>query len=158
MPITNPKRMLTTKGMKALLNSLDMVADDGPFKGAKCFAVVAAAVAPNGRELTSVTVGVEGLQTGANLVLLGEPLSSQWGKVYKISTIITNTVASPTGAQTVVGILIGSDTTIANALAYLELEEPVTIDEDGEAIRYSVEFGFNGQAFYVVPRVLADGV
>ncbi len=158
MPILNPERVLTVAGRTALLAYLNGDAISGPFFGAKAYGVVDAVLDPVLKNVTAVTLGDHGLQTGVDLADFGAPVMSPTGKLYIKSGLIDFSVTAPIAPQTVVGVLIGPDAVAANALAYLQLADGVTLDETGETLELVIEMGFDGQAFYVTPRVIPLGV
>lgn len=157
MPILNPKRILTRKGMTALLNALTDDEAGAVFFEVVAKPVLAADISPDDLTINSVTPGTFGLQTAVSMPGTQGTFLSSSGKVYTATDIFSFTVTTPTESQTIVGILISTDGTAANALAYVELEEPVTLDEDGEILALMMEFGFDGQTFYIVPRVMPIG-
>jgi hypothetical protein len=157
MPLLNPKRILTPNGKAALLAVMMGDAVNGPFFEAQSHAVVDVEIEALTDEITSRTLGTHGLQTNRPLGDVVAVLTSSAGKVYAYTDPITYSVTSPTGSQAVKGILLSTDGTAAGALAYLELDDEVVLDQTGEGVIVSVEFGFDGQSFYIVPRVLPLG-
>lgn len=158
MPTLNPKRVLTPLGKRTLIQDLTREDFTGMFGGALVFPLVACDVDPVTNALISPTKGVTGLQTGVALGMLVGAFETSPGKPYCQSDVLTWTLATPTGPQTVVGLCIAAGPDLATALAYLEFDDAVTLDENGEKLRAFVEWGFDGDTFYILPRHVPAGM
>jgi hypothetical protein len=156
--ILNPKRILTEEGMRRILGALQHAPAPGPLGGFYAYAVLSATLSPDQRKLTAVTMGTDNLEVPQELTLSVPVHTSEAGKTYRASGVISFEVSSPTGPQTIVGIMVSNSDTYEDAVAYLELDQPVTLDADGEFLSIAIEFGFDGQTFYVMPRVLPIGM
>lgn len=158
MPILNPRRVLTRSLQEGVLAALWSPTLPGPLSTAKVFAVTAATISADTRTVESVTLGVQGLQTGRDFGQFGDAAESQTGKVYGATEPLLFATVNPTAAQTVIGVMVGPDNNPANAQAFLEFDEAVTFDENTEKTYVCIEAGFDGQEFYMVPRVMPLGM
>jgi len=157
MSIINPHRLLTKAGMTRLLASIDGSLLGGYWNEADVSLVKAAEVAPDGKSILSRELGETGLETPVTLTMGTVVRESEAGKVYLPSTAMTWTAAAVTGPQTIVGVLFGLANTAADSWGYCQFDDPIVIDEDGEVITLYLEFGFDGQSFYVTPRIVEFG-
>lgn len=157
MPVLNPKRLLTMGGQMTLLARLVGAEIDGPFHNLKLWLVSAAEVSPDTRTITDLTLAGRGLAPGVVMTMAAAGVVSDTGKAYRTSQVVTATADDDPDPVTVVGVLLGSDGTKETAMAYAQLDDPITVDEEGERIVFALEFGFDGQDFYVAPRVLPMG-
>lgn len=157
MSVLDPKKVITREGMKHILSKFQGTGIAGAFKDVKAWALVSATVAFDDRSIESGEVGVDGLEEGLPVALGVPVIESNTGKIYRLSGVLKHEVATPTGSQTVVGIMLGETAAVEDAYAYLQLGDPVTLDADGESVQYAIEIGFDGQSFYIEVRVLPAG-
>lgn len=153
----SPRRVLTPKGKKALLDSLMADGIDGFLYLKQARLVNAVTINVLTDEIEAVTVAGEGVGTGVTLELFTAVATYDSGKVAGASLVLAGIHGAGNTPVTVTGVMIGTDATKENALVYLDFDAPVTLDEPAEAIQYAIEWGFDGQTFYVVPRVLPIG-
>lgn len=156
MPL-NPKRVLTRAGKTIVLAGLNTDDPQSLLFEQKAFAVLDVVIDPINDNVTEVTAGLRGLQTGQMIGGQSGVFSNGTGKVFSACPTLVFSLTSAGEAQTVKGLLIGPDTVPANALAYLELDEPVTLDEQSEALTCCIEVGFDRMTWYIRPRVLPVG-
>lgn len=157
MPISNPRRALTTRGKdQFLLTHLDAPVTSEFFQ-AKAYLVQAADIAALTQDVTAVTLGTFGLATGTSIGPWVGPVTSGVGKRYIRSAVIVNGPNTVTAGQTIIGVMVGMDETVGNALAFLEFDDPVELNENGEKVVFAIEIGFDQQALYIVPRVMEVG-
>lgn len=158
MSVLNPKRILTPLGKSTILSKLYAASGGGALTGTLAYLVTAVTVGSDGSTIEDVTLATNGMEVASEVTMSSAVMISDTGKTYQCSETITNTMTSPALEQTIIGVLLSEDGEASTAYAYLELEDPRTVDQVGENFVYAVEFGFDGQDFYLAPRVLPAGV
>lgn len=157
MPILNPRRMLTRLGRSYFLTCLQQTSPEGWADGLKAYPVQAIEIDPDDTLITSATIGTDGLQTGFTVTLADPVTNSSSGKIYRVSSLIEAKLSTGSAAQTIIGVMLGTSNSTNTAIGFLEFDEPITVDQMGEGLLFAVELGFDGQTFYVRPRVLPAG-
>lgn len=158
MPLFNPRRMLTKFGKTLLLDSSAAAATDGWIKAMKVFAVLGVTINPVTDELTALVQPGFAMDGPYTPTWTGPTVTASSGKVYKASSVVTISPTSPTEDVPVIGVVLGLSATPAEVAAFLEFDDTVHLDETSELLRLCIEEGFDGQKYYVVPRLLPLGV
>lgn len=158
MPILNPRRMLTTKAMRSLLTSATNETENGFLYEAKAILVTACEINASNNEIISATAAGAGMGAGQTLTFGSYTPMSAGGKIYSVSNVVGPVSSGVGGAQTIIGIVLTVLNLAADMLAFLEFDDPITVDENGESIQFAIEAGFDGQKFYVRERVLPAGM
>lgn len=156
MPI-NPKRILTQLGINALLNSGATDGGSGPLALTSAHLLTAVTVDPGDRVVSAYTKAVEGMGAAVPLGTFSDPVTSDSGNTYVASELLEWTAAGVTGSQAVIGVMVSLTSTIGDIQAFLEFDEPVVVDENGETIEMKIEFGYGVSGLYLVPRLIALG-
>lgn len=157
MPILNPRRIVTKIGKVAILSQMDGLAIAGAFEGYSAYLVTAFEIQPITDDVLSMTLAGFGLGAPQEITPFTDPVSSVANKTYIASPVLTFTAVAITEAQVCIGVAIGDEAEVGNMTAFLEFDDPITLDENGETLTLAVEIGFAGQTFYLAPRVLPLG-
>ena len=158
MSILNPRRLMTKSGRSNFLTSLVQMGADGFGTTFKIKPVLSVNVTPGDESLTDVVYGSDGLDVTKTVDLTETVSQSPTGKVYFAFPLQTWTLGADPEPQTVIGFVFGGAGNTSVDDGFVELDEPIALDEQGETLKATIEFGFDGQQFYVTPRVLPIGV
>ena len=157
MPGQNLVRVLTRAGKKAILKALVTVPAAAYLSGLQLKLVTAIELSAGNDEITSKEWAVGGLGSSYAAQFSTLQQTSGSGKTYcrSMAQNFAQSAGQPT--QTVIGVVMYESGTPDVDIAYLEFDEPVEVDETGETVVMCVEAGFDGQSFYMLPRVLPLG-
>ena len=157
MSILNPKRILTRQGRSELLLSLFASEEDGLLVGLLGYAVTDVTVSPDGMTISGAVAAIDGAGTQKDIEFNPPVTLSSSGKLFILSSMTSFNVTTSTGPQVVKGVLLTKTDLDTDVIGYVEFDDHRTLDENGEAILFSLEVGFDNGEFYIMPRLLDGG-
>ena len=157
MPILNPRRILTRHGREQFLMAMSGADNPGVLEGLKVFAVTSVTVASDNSTLSDAVAAADGAGTARTVGEWSDSMMSASGKIFRSSDLLSFAVTTTAITQDVIGVVLAETNLTTGVMGFLEFDDPITLDENGELFQMSVEVGFDGQTFYLVPRILPLG-
>lgn len=155
--ILNPVRTWTKAGREKVLEAMGQLTGPGPLAAARAFLVTAVTLNSAKDDVNDFTAGTQGLEVSVPVEGWSAPIKSESLKTYSYCGPMNYAVGPVTIPMAIVGLVIVKTGALTVALAYLQFDSPIHIDQEGENVVLSVEVGFDGPNQYLMARVLPLG-